>query len=75
MTTITIDFTNLESIAEAISLGITTPELVSDYLETVMVEGCFVFEESPMFADDGNAEIEYSSDTSHSDAATVYSLN
>ena len=72
MTQITIDFTSLDSIAEAISFGITTPQQVADHLGIDLIDDCIILEESPMFADDGNAEVAYSHDTTASDAAHQY---
>lgn len=72
-TQITIDFTNLDSMAEAIGLGITTPEQLAQHIGCeVNDDGVLVLEDCPMFADDGNAEIEYDSDTTAKDAAQDY---
>lgn len=71
-TTITIDTTDIDSIAKAISSGITTVELMAEYLGLDLVEDCLVLDDSPVYADDGNAEIDYDSETSHAEAAQSY---
>ena len=63
MTILTIDTTDLDSIAAAIASGVTTPEMLaeafSDDLE--IVDDCVTImgDDQPIYADDGNAEIEY----------------
>lgn len=69
---ITIDATNLQSLADAVAAGVTTPELLADWIGVDLVEDCLVLEDSPIFADDGNAEIEFAHDTDTSDAANQY---
>ena len=69
---ITIDPTDLQSLADAVALGITTPELLADWIGVETIEDCLVLDESPVFADDGNAEIGYAHDSESSDAAQQY---
>lgn len=70
---ITLDPTDLESLAEAVRLGITTPEQLADWIGVVLEEDdCLVLDSSPVYADDGNAEVEYDSETSPADAAQEY---
>lgn len=56
---IIIDTTDLQSIADAIAAGITTPELMAEYLSLELNDGVLVFDDDIIFADDGNAEVEY----------------
>ncbi len=75
MTIFTIDTTDLDSIAAAIASGVTTPEMLaeafSDDLE--IVDDCVTImgDDQPIYADDGNAEIEYSGVTAE-EAAQSY---
>lgn len=51
-TEITIDFTDLDSMAEAIGLGITTPEQLAQHIGCELDEdGVLVLEDCPMYAD------------------------
>ena len=70
--TITIDPDSLDSLANAVGLGLTTPEMLADWIGVDLIDECLVLDGSPMYADDGNAEIEYDSDTSADDAAKEY---
>lgn len=70
--TITIDPTDLDSLANAVGLGITTPEMLADWIGVDLIDDCLVLEGSPVYADDGNAEIEYDSETTPDDAAQQY---
>lgn len=70
--TITIDPTSLASLANAVALGLTTPEMLADWIGVDLIEDCLVLDGSPIYADDGTAEIEYDSDTSADDAAMAY---
>lgn len=72
-TEITIDFTNLDSMAEAVGLGITTPEQLAQHIGCELNDdGVLVLDDCPMYADDGNAEIEYDIKTTPVDAAQQY---
>jgi hypothetical protein len=71
---ITIDFTDLDSIAAAVGSGITTIELVADYLglELSDSEGYLVLEASPWVADDGHCEISFPDCGTAAEAAKKY---
>lgn len=72
-TQITIDFEDLDSMAEAVGLGITTPEQLAQHIGCELTdEGVLVLEDCPMYANDGYAEIEYDSDTTAEAAAEDY---
>lgn len=72
-TEITINFKDLDSIAEAIGLGITTPEQIAQHIGVELTEdGVLALEDCPMYADDGTAEAEYDSEMSHKNAAKEY---
>ena len=70
-TTISIDLTDLDSIADAVLSGITTIQQVADYLGIDLVEDCLVLPGTPITADDGNAPIEYE-DMTAEEAAEEY---
>jgi hypothetical protein len=69
---ITIDPTDLDSLAEAVAVGVTTVEQLANWIGVDLIDGCLVLDESPMFADDGNSEQEYPHDTESRDAAAEY---
>jgi len=67
---VAIDDTNLQSLAKAISLGITTVQQLDDWInnsdsdsESEIIDGCLCIVGSPWLADDGNAEIETTGDS------------
>ena len=67
---ITIDTTDIESVATAIREGITTPDQLAYWDDQgEIVDGCYIPSGSPIYADDGNAEIEYASDVTPEQAA------
>jgi len=70
-TTISIDLTDLDSIADAVQSGITTIQQVADYLGIDLIEDCLVLDGTPITADDGNAPIEYEGMTAE-EAAEEY---
>lgn len=69
---IKIDLASLDSIAAAISQGVTTPEMLSDAFpgELSLIEDCVVIDDSPVFAHDGTVEMKYPHDTD--DAAQLF---
>lgn len=69
---ITLDLTDLDSIAEAVRAGLTTIEQVAEYLDIELVDDCLVLPGTPVVADDGNAPVEYDADTDPADAARQY---
>jgi len=73
---VTIEVANLESVATAIRSGITTVELMAEYLSSDIVEGYLVLPDAPIWAcdDDGDPE-SYPSDTEPEDAAEKYVSN
>lgn len=73
MTTITIDTDDITSIAAAIAAGITTPEIIADYLGLELVDDCVMLDESPIYCgDNSGCELEYPSDTAPREAARKY---
>lgn len=72
MEVIVIDPSNLESLANAVMIGITTPELLADWIGIDLVDDCLVLDNSSIFADDGFAEIEYSTELSATEASQEY---
>lgn len=72
LTDVTLDPTDIESLATAISLGITTPIQLASWLEVELIDDCLVLNEPPIYANDGNAEIEYDHPTTAEEAAKDY---
>lgn len=71
-TTISIDLTDLTSIAAAIRSGITTIQQVADYLGIDLIEDCLVLDGTPYTAaDDSGCEIEIEANSTE-DAADQY---
>ena len=69
---ITIDPTDLDSLAAAVAVGVTTVEQLANWIGVDLIDGCLVLDESPLFADDGYCEVEYPHDTESRDAAAEY---
>ena len=68
-----IDLSDIESVADAIRDGITTVELLAEYLDADIVNDCLVLQGSPIFAcDEGGESMEFSGETTPGDAAQEY---
>jgi hypothetical protein len=74
MTVFTIDTTDLDSIVGAIAIGLTTPEQLAEAFpqDLELIDECVaIVGDDTIYADDGNAEIEYSG-VSAEEAAQSY---